>query len=108
MLAFQLPLVFGVAIAVAFLLYWVGGRISMKSPPNPGKTAPYACGEDLPVEESKIDLEKFLIFAVYFLIFDVLAFVISTSFYGAGLAPVAYSLIISMAVVMLILSRRHI
>lgn len=102
-----LPIVFGVAITIALLLFWIGGKISAKSKPNSEKTAPYACGEDLPVEESKIDLEKFLIFAVYFLIFDVLAFVVSTSYYGGGLVSAAYSLIVSMAVVMLVLSRRH-
>ncbi|MCD6504720.1 NADH-quinone oxidoreductase subunit A, partial [Candidatus Bathyarchaeota archaeon] len=45
-----------------------------------GKSAPYACGEDLPAEELKVNLERFFVFAVYFLIFDVLAFILATSF----------------------------
>ncbi len=60
----------------------------------------------MPVEELHVDLERFLVFAVYFLIFDVLAFTMATSFFTLGLAPIAYSLIVLGAVVMLIASKR--
>ena len=105
---FLLPVVFGVCLAVALFIYWIAGRISAKnSMTGTGKTTTYACGEDLPIEELRVDLERLLIFAVYFLIFDVLVFVLATSFYTMGLIPTAYSLIVLMAVAMLIFSRRY-
>jgi NADH:ubiquinone oxidoreductase subunit 3 (subunit A) len=105
---FLLPAIFGVAILAALAIYWLGGRISPKNvAQSAGKTTPYACGEDLPAEEMKVDLERFLVFAVYFLIFDVFAFLMATSFYATGFVPVVYSLIVLTSVAMLILSRRH-
>lgn len=61
----------------------------------------------MPVQELRVDLERFLVFAVYFLIFDVLVFTMATSFFNLGLAPATYSLIVLAAVAMLIISRRH-
>ena len=103
---FVLPLVFGVSLLVAMIIYLVGKKISPKGQNLPGKTAPYACGENITVEEVKVDLERFLTFAVYFLIFDVLAFVTVTSFYNMGIMPIIYSLVVLMAVAMLIFARR--
>jgi len=105
---FILPLVFGVSLLAAVIIYLIGGKISAKGSPNvPGKTAPYACGEDAPIEEVKVGLERFLTFAVYFLIFDIFAFVMVTSFYTIGLMPIVYSLIVLMAVAMLIFGKRR-
>lgn len=104
------PLIFGFSILTALFIYWIGGRISRRSSfknHNDDKTAPYACGEDLPAEEFKVDLERFFIFAVYFMIFDVLAFVLATSFYSSSFISTAYSLIALMAVAMLIFSGRR-
>lgn len=108
-ISYLLPVVFGFSIALMLLIYWVGGKISTKGglKNTPGKTAPYACGEDLPAEELKVDLERFFVFAVYFLIFDVLAFILATSFPAMGLVPIVYCLIVLMAVVMLLSLRRH-
>jgi NADH:ubiquinone oxidoreductase subunit 3 (subunit A) len=105
---FLLPAAFGASLVLALLLYWVGGRIKPKLISHDArKTESYACGEVLPVGVLRVDLERFLIFAVYFLIFDVLAFTIATSFTNLGLAPMAYCLIVLMAVAMLVISRRH-
>jgi NADH:ubiquinone oxidoreductase subunit 3 (subunit A) len=91
------------------LIYWLGGKISARARQGStgGKTAPYACGEDLPAEELKFDMDRFFIFAVYFLIFDVFAFILATSFNSLGLIPVAYTLVVLMAVLMLLAVRRH-
>jgi NADH:ubiquinone oxidoreductase subunit 3 (subunit A) len=102
-----LPIIFGVALVVALVLYQIGGRISPKSSQNKGKTASYSCGEEAPVREAKLDLERFLTFAIYFLIFDVLAFVTMTSFYATGFLPVVYSLIVLTAVGMLAFARKR-
>lgn len=106
---YLLPIVFGFSIVLMLLIYWIGGKISAHdSIKNAGgKTAPYACGEDFPAEELKVDLERFFIFAVYFLIFDVLAFILATSFPAMGLIPIAYCMVVLMAVVMLLSLRRH-
>jgi NADH:ubiquinone oxidoreductase subunit 3 (subunit A) len=101
-----LPLVFGVSLFVAIIIYLVGKKIAPKGQDIAGKTAPYACGENVTVDEVKVDLERFLTFAVYFLIFDVLAFVTVTSFYNIGMAPIIYSLVVLMAVTLLIFSRK--
>lgn len=105
---FILPLVFGVSLLAAVIIYVIGGKISAKGSPNlPGKTEPYACGEDTPLQEVKIGLERFLTFAVYFLIFDIFAFMMVTAFFTVGLNPIVYALIVLMSVAMLIFGRKR-
>jgi NADH:ubiquinone oxidoreductase subunit 3 (subunit A) len=101
-----LPLVFVVSLVAALIIYWVGGRLAPKSVHDEAKNAPYSCGEQPPMKEAKLDLERFLTYAVYFLIFDVLAFVVMTSFYATDYLPVMYSLIVLIAVGMLIFARK--
>ena len=106
--SFLLPIVFGISLTLAAAIYLISERIKAKPrSESPGKTETYACGENMPVQELRVDLERFLVFAVYFLIFDVLVFTMATSFFTLGLAPVTYSLIVMLAVGMLIISRRH-
>jgi NADH:ubiquinone oxidoreductase subunit 3 (subunit A) len=106
---YLLPAVFSFCLIVMLLIYWLGGKISARTRQGSGvgRTAPYACGEDLPSEELKFDMDRFFIFAVYFLIFDVFAFILATSFNSLGLVPVVYTLIVLMAVLMLLAVRRH-
>lgn len=73
-----------------------------KGETSASKVAPYACGEDLPPERLQVDMEKFLIYAVYFLIFDVLAFILVTSLYSPGFFPIIYASIGLMAAVFLL------
>ncbi|MGD6806564.1 MAG: NADH-quinone oxidoreductase subunit A [Candidatus Bathyarchaeia archaeon] len=101
-----LPVVFGIALIVALLIYYAGGRLAPKSGQSVGKNAPYNCGEEGPVNEVKLDLERFLTYAIYFLIFDVVAFVTMTSFYAADFLPVVYSLVVLAAVGMLVFARK--
>ena len=103
---FVLPLVFGVSLLAAIVIFLIGKRIAPKGQNIAGKNAPYACGEEMTVEEVKFDLERFLTFAVYFLIFDVLAFVTVTSFFNVGVMPIIYALVVLMSVAMLIFARR--
>ncbi len=67
-----------------------------------GKVAPYASGEDLPAHKFQVDVEGFLVYAVYFLIFDILAFILATSFSTPSYFPTLYALIVLMAVVILL------
>lgn len=106
---FPLIAVFALSLTIVLLIFWVGGRATLKGgTKTAGKTEPYACGEEMPAEESRVDLEKFLIFAVNFLIFDILAFILATSFYTTGLMPVAYISIVLVAVAVLMYSRRYV
>jgi len=107
-LPYILPLVFIVSLSTALIIYGVGGRLSPKSKPTREQTSSYSCGEIAPAKEAKLDLERFLTYAVYFLIFDVLAFVTMTSFYASDFMPVLYSLIALVAVGMLIFARKNI
>jgi NADH:ubiquinone oxidoreductase subunit 3 (subunit A) len=105
---FPLIAVFALSFAIVLVIFWAGGRVAVKGATKAdGKAEPYACGEDMPAEESRVDLERFLVFAVNFLIFDILAFVLATSFYTTGLMPVAYISIVLIAVAVLMYSRRR-
>lgn len=98
----SLPFIFFLSIVVALILYLVGRIIGAKGEETEGKVAPYACGEDLPAHKLQLDVERFLIYAVYFLVFDVLAFILATSLNTRGFFPAVYALIVLMAVVVLL------
>ncbi len=106
-LAYILPIVFAVSLLTALAIYFVGGKLAPKSDKSENKNETYSCGEQAPAREVKLDLERFLTFAVYFLIFDVLAFVTMTSFYAQNYMPVVYSLVVLTAVGMLVFARKH-
>ncbi len=106
-LAYILPIVFIISLVVALVIYRVGGSLSPKSKPNAEQTTSYSCGEIAPAKEAKLDLERFLTFAVYFLIFDVLAFVTMTSFYATDFMPAIYSAIVLVAVGMLLFAKKR-
>jgi len=67
------------SIVVALMIIAVGRDIAAKGEDTPGKLAPYACGEDIPSEPLMVNVEGFFIYAVYFMIFDILAFVLATT-----------------------------
>jgi NADH:ubiquinone oxidoreductase subunit 3 (subunit A) len=105
---YLLPAVFVVSLVLAAAIYLVGGRMQpKKTSSDVRKTESYACGENLPIEDLRVDMERFLMFAVYFLIFDVLAFTLATSFFTLGWVPVSYALVVLTAVAMLVIARRH-
>jgi len=71
--------VLAVAVALALILLAIGNDIAPKAPDTPGKLAPYACGEDIPAAHVNVNIENFFIYAVYFMVFDVLGFVLATT-----------------------------
>jgi len=97
------------SLLVTMLIYWLGGKASTKTKQNNNeKVVPYACGEEPPkVREVRVNLERFFIFTVYFLIFDVFAFLIAISWSAAWLYPLTYSVIVLMAVLTLLIARRR-
>ncbi|MEM1584313.1 MAG: NADH-quinone oxidoreductase subunit A [Nitrososphaerota archaeon] len=59
------------------------------------KLMPYSCGENFPFDvRSRIDLERFMIYAIYFLVLDVAAFILAISFNLLSLAVITYSALI--------------
>ena len=100
------PLVVGLCLLVALLLYWVGGRISFKGETTPGEVATYSCGEDLPGGKLQIDEGLFFVFCAYFLVFDILVFVIATSLNRPGWLPALYAGIALCAIALLSPLRR--
>lgn len=103
----SLPFLFFLSLLVGLVLYWVGGRVGAKSEKSADKVAPYACGEDLPPRKLQVDVERFLIYAVYFLIFDILAFILATSLNRPGYFPAIYATIVLMAIIILLQSWRR-
>lgn len=105
---FPLIAVFALSLAMMLAIFWAGGRLSARGGAKAaGKEEPYACGEDMPAEESRVDLERFLLFAVNFLIFGILAFMLATSFFATGIMPIAYVSVVVVAVAVLMYSRRR-
>ncbi len=98
----SVPFGFVVAVLLGLCLYWLGGKISAKGKPSDGKLASYACGEELPAEKVQVNLQTFFVYAVYFVIFDILAFMLATSLTSPGILPAAYALIMLLAVALLL------
>jgi NADH:ubiquinone oxidoreductase subunit 3 (subunit A) len=80
-----------VSIAVALVIMAIGNDLAPKSPDTPGKLAPYACGEDIAPTKVRVNVENFFIYAVYFMIFDVLGFVLATTRPGERDAAAAHA-----------------
>lgn len=72
-------IIIGLAILVGTIIYAYGKVLAPTSPDTEGKLAPYACGEPIPPKKVRLNVENFFIYAVYFMIFDVLGFVLATT-----------------------------
>lgn len=101
-LLISLPFIFFLCLVVGLILYLVGGIAGARGEKSADKVAPYACGENLPPRKLQVDVERFLIYGVYFLIFDILAFILATSLSTPGFFPAIYAIIVLMAVVVLL------
>ena len=97
----SLPFVIIVAVSIAATIYVVGSKIAAKGKTSYGKTASYACGEELAPKEFKMNVEEFFIYAVYFLVFDILVFVLAMSFAVEGMFVAIYTIIVLIAVTVL-------
>lgn len=72
-------IIMALAFAVALIVMGIGNEVGAKSPDTFGKLAPYACGEPVPATKVRMNVENFFVYAVYFMIFDVLGFVLATT-----------------------------
>jgi NADH:ubiquinone oxidoreductase subunit 3 (subunit A) len=90
---------FGVILLIVLLLYWIGKRIAPNNP-NKEKETTYACGEDLPAVKAQFH-SHLLRYAVYFTIFDIVAFVLATSMGILGWVPLIYLAVAFVAILIL-------
>ena len=100
---------FAFSLSIGLIIYWIGGKASAKTKQqNKEKVIPYACGEEPPkISEVRINLERFFIFTIYFLIFDVFAFLIAISWSSTWFYPTIYSIIVFLAVLAFLTVRRR-
>ncbi len=95
-------LIFLLSILVGLLLYWISSKISPQGKKTPGKLAPYACGEDIPPLRLQVNIERFYLYTVFFVIFHILAWIFVTSLARPGIVPTIFILMILVFVVPLI------
>lgn len=78
--AFSVPFVFLCSMLLGGLLYGVGHLIAPKTKKTRrSERASYACGEHLPSRKFQIKNERFFVYAILFMIFDVSAFFLALS-----------------------------
>ncbi len=98
----SIPFIFLVSTLVVLLLFRIGKVISAKGKKTPGKLASYSCGEDLPPIKIQVNVRRFFIYGLCFLIFDAVAFLLFLSFGQPGVYPVIFSVIALLIVVIII------
>ncbi len=90
---------FGVILLIVLLLYWIGKRIAPNNPSKEKETT-YACGEDIPGVKTQFH-SHLLRYAVYFTIFDIIAFILATSMGIFGWVPLIYLAVAFVAILIL-------
>jgi len=90
---------FGVVLLIVLLMYWIGKRIA-PSNPTKEKTTTYACGEDLPASKAQFHT-NLLRYAVYFTIFDIVAFVLATAMGVLGWVPIIFLAVAFFSIIIL-------
>ena len=103
----NLALIFGLSLIVTLIFYGIGKKIAPKGAEALGKLAPYACGEDLPPVKLQVDVERFFIYVVYFMVFDILVVIMATSFMTPGLYPSLFAVITLVSAAFLLLAVRR-
>ncbi len=72
------PVAASIFLAVAYMLYRLGGIIAAPGQDHPGKHQPYACGEDLLPPRAQLAYHAFFLLLLMFGILHLAALVIST------------------------------
>jgi NADH:ubiquinone oxidoreductase subunit 3 (subunit A) len=98
-----LPILFAFVATtlVVLVLFWIGGKIGAKGMKTPGKLARYTGGENLPTVEVQVNVERFYLYALFFMIFDAFAFLVTLSFEQPGVYPLLFTAITFLAIIMM-------
>ena len=105
---FSVPVLFIISLIIVFIIVAFSRSIAPPARDSVDRNKPYACGEDLPCEQGQFYVHIFE-YAVFFLIFDIVAFILATAAFNVGLIagnlaailPIAYILIISFTIMVL-------
>ena len=98
----SIPFIFVLSLTLSVLLYLIGSAVSPKVEGSADKLAPYACGEDLPAEKFQVNVRRFFLYVTFFMIFDISAFILATSFGNRGFYPSIFSAVVLLAAVTLL------
>jgi NADH:ubiquinone oxidoreductase subunit 3 (subunit A) len=98
-LMFNFAIAFAIVLLIVLLIYWIGKRLAPNNPTKQKRTT-YACGESVPGVKTQFH-SHLLRYAVYFTIFDIVAFMLATSMGVLGWVVVIYILIGIFAIVIL-------
>jgi NADH:ubiquinone oxidoreductase subunit 3 (subunit A) len=105
---FSVPVLFVISLIIVLII--VAFSRSIAPPPRDSidRNKAYACGEDMPCEQGQFFVHIFE-YAVFFLIFDIVAFILATAAFNIGLLagnfgailPVIYILIVVFTIMVL-------
>lgn len=96
------PFIVLLSLGFSVFLYLIGSTIAPKVKTTVDKLSSYACGENLPAERARVNVRRFFVYITFFMVFDVSAFILATSFGGPGVYPLLFCVIVFLAVVTLL------
>jgi NADH:ubiquinone oxidoreductase subunit 3 (subunit A) len=101
-------LVFALTLLVAWILYWLGGKMSPSFLAEGGKAKAYTGGENIPGKKQRVSYQ-FYHLALIFTVLHVTTLVVATAFLaGAGIAAIFYLLIGTTAVVVVLVGWQNV
>ena len=71
------PFAMIIFLALAAGLYWLGGRWAPRGQDSVGKYLPYACGEDLSPDETRLSYQRFYRLALMFVVVHMATLVVA-------------------------------
>jgi NADH:ubiquinone oxidoreductase subunit 3 (subunit A) len=104
----SVPVLFVISLIIVFIIVAFSRAMAPPGRENVERNKPYACGEDLPCEQGQFYVHIFE-YAVFFLIFDIVAFILATAAFNVGLLagnlsallPLVYVGIIAFTIIIL-------
>jgi NADH:ubiquinone oxidoreductase subunit 3 (subunit A) len=104
----SVPVLFVISLIIVFIIVAFSRAMAPPGRINVDRNKPYACGEDLPCEQGQFYVHIFE-YAVFFLIFDIVAFILATAAFNVGLLagnlaallPLVYVGIIAFTIIIL-------
>jgi len=80
----SVPVLFVISLIIVFIIVAFSRAMAPPGRKSVDRNKPYACGEDLPCEQGQFFVHIFE-YAVFFLIFDIVAFILATAAFNVGL-----------------------
>jgi NADH:ubiquinone oxidoreductase subunit 3 (subunit A) len=96
------PITFAISFGIGLLLYLLGRAMAPRTNLTEGKSAPYACGEDVPMPKARVSYRLFFSLAIFFTVMHVAVLVIMTVPADVALLGVLYLAIVTLSVFALV------